>query len=97
VTNSHSSPLPTLAELEGAILTFLKEYVLDPEYDGLDPLAELTLDSLALEQLLDHLEETYRVLFDPEDVSRANLSSVPSAARMVFRTISAVRSGDRSW
>jgi acyl carrier protein len=88
---------PTRAEIEREIQSFVREALLEDAFEGVDPLAELDLDSLALEQLLDHLEETFRILFDPEDISRANLSSVARTADMVESRIVAVASGRRSW
>ena len=88
---------PSLADLEAEILRFTRDFLLEGEFDGVDPLAEREIDSLALEQLLDHLEETYLILFDPEDITRANLSSVATAARMVDARIVAVAAGQRGW
>jgi acyl carrier protein len=92
-----SRDVPALSEIEVTIQTFVRTYILDEEYPGADPLAELEIDSLALEQLLDHLEETYRLLFDPEDISRDNLSSVARAAEMVHARITSVAAGKLMW
>jgi acyl carrier protein len=95
-TGPAQQPAPT-AEIETVIQAFVRDVLLETPFTGADPLAELELDSLTLEQLLDHLEETYRILFDPEDISRVNLSSVPRAAGMVRARILAVESGRRAW
>lgn len=97
MTAAPDKRVPPQAEIENEIQAFVRDALLEEPFAGIDPLAELELDSLALEQLLDHLEETYRVLFDPEDISRANLSSVPRAAAMVGARISAVHAGRRNW
>jgi acyl carrier protein len=86
-----------VAEVAQRVDWFVRECLLDGGFEGLDPLAELYIDSLALEQLLHHLEETYRVLFTAEDIGRPNLSSVPRAAAMVDARRRAVEAGDRTW
>src|SRR4051794_14784489 len=88
---------PAMAEIAEEIQTFVRVVLLNGDFDGDDPLAEVEIDSLALEELLDHLEETYFILFDPEDISRENLSSVERAASMVQARIRAVASGKRLW
>jgi acyl carrier protein len=70
------------AAVELVIRTFVCEILVD-DFSGDDPLAEIEFDSLALEQLLDFLEEKYRVLFEGEDLARINFSSVRLAAAMV--------------
>ena len=89
--------VPVLADIEATIQAFVRELLLDQGWVGGDPLAEEEFDSLALEQLLDHLEETYRILFTPEDIARQNLASVGIAAGMVRARILAIASGDRPW
>jgi acyl carrier protein len=89
--------IPTPAEIAEAIQRHVRTVLLNGDFDGVDPLAEVEIDSLALEELLDHLEEAYFILFDPEDISRENLSSVERAAGMVHARIRAVASGKRLW
>jgi acyl carrier protein len=89
--------IPTREEIAETIQAFVRTVLLDGRFDGSDALAENDIDSLALEQLLDHLEETYLILFDPEDISRVNLASLERAADMVHARISAAAAGDRSW
>ena len=90
-------PVPDLAQIAADIQAYVRDVLLKGAFDGVDPLAEVEIDSLALEELLDHLEERYFILFDPEDISRENLSSVERAAEMVHARISAVASGKRLW
>ena len=84
-------------EIADCIQNFVRDNLLEEPFNGVDPLAERQIDSLALEQLLDHLEETYRILFDPEEITRENLSSVSQAAQMVDNRIAAIAAGVRSW
>jgi acyl carrier protein len=99
LVSAHAAREPEIspADVELSIQRFVRSYLVDEDFTGEDPLAELHIDSLALEQLLDHLEESYRILFEPQDISRANLSSVSRAATMVHHRISEVRAGRRSW
>jgi len=90
---SDSSLLGICAEIQA----FTRQVLLQDAFEGDDPLAELEIDSLALEQLLDHLEERYLILFDPEEISRPNLASVPRLAEMVLRRLNAVAQGRVPW
>ena len=69
------------------IRDFIQEYLLDEPFTGSDPLAEIEFDSLALEQLIGFLEETYDIFLEEEDVARANLASVPLLVEVVQRRI----------
>ena len=88
---------PSRAEIEAEIQHHLRDVLLEEEFEGTDPLAEKELDSLALEQLLDHLEERYLILFDPEEITRANLASVRLLAEMVDRHVRVVSEGRAAW
>lgn len=89
--------VPTQAEVEREIQDFVRANMLHEPYDGDDPLRDLTFDSLALEELIGHLEDEYLILFVAEDISRVQLASVPAAAGAVVRRATAVAAGDRSW
>jgi acyl carrier protein len=90
-------PLPSLADIESEIQSFIRDVLLDDEYIGDDPLADLNIDSLALEQLLDHLEVKYLILFDPEEISRPNLATVNRLAVLVDRRLAAVAERKTPW
>ncbi|MCW2673553.1 MAG: hypothetical protein JWP14_2142 [Frankiales bacterium] len=91
------NPRPTLADIDAEIQWFIRDCLLEDDYEGVDPLAERAIDSLALEQLLDHLEERYLILFDPEEITRPNLATVSRVAELVDARIAAVAGGRRSW
>ena len=97
MTQQEVNPDPRLEEIERRIHDFAVDVLLEGQSSGGDPLENNAFDSLALEQLLDHLEETYRILFDPEDISRENLKTVKTAARMVHARILAVETGATPW
>jgi acyl carrier protein len=92
-----TEPEVSLTEIEAEIQRFIREHLLEEPFNGADPLAERDIDSLALEQLLDHLEERYLILFDPEEITRPNLASVPKLAEMVRRASAEVSEGRASW
>jgi acyl carrier protein len=79
------------------IQRFVRNQLVSPDFDGVDPLSEVTLDSLALESLLAHLEDVYELIISGEDGSRANLSSVSAAGDMVVRCLKRVESGTSEW
>lgn len=62
---------------------FIVRSVLVEPYDGADPLADDMLDSLAIEQLIVHLEGTYRIRFADEEVVSANFSDLGTLAALV--------------
>jgi acyl carrier protein len=65
------------------IRRFIMRELLEEPFDGRDPLAEEALDSLAIEQLIDYIEERFGVAFDDEEVVRENFSSIPTLAALV--------------
>lgn len=71
--------------------------MLEAVYAGNDPLRDFTFDSLALEQLLSHLEEVYKLLFDGEETARANLNSVAQLASVVEARLRRVDAGEIPW
>jgi acyl carrier protein len=60
----------------------MRELVEEP-FEGRDPLAAEALDSLAIEQLIDYIEERFGVTFDDTEVVRENFSSIPTLAALV--------------
>jgi hypothetical protein len=50
---------------------------------GLDPLAEGLLDSLAVEQLIAYLEESFDIVFEDEELIAENFGSIETVARLV--------------
>lgn len=70
-------------DVETRIQWFIRDRLLEEDFVGADPLLETHIDSLSLEQLIDFLEEEYRILLDGEDTARANFSSVPVLAAVV--------------
>jgi hypothetical protein len=50
---------------------------------GLDPLAEGLLDSLAVEQLIAYLEESFDIEFDDEELVAENFATIDVVARFV--------------
>jgi acyl carrier protein len=92
-----SSEVPGVGEIAERIRSFVCGVILSESVAAADPLADNDFDSLALEQLLDYLEESYHVLFTPEDIARPNLASLAIAAEMVHRRVCAVAAGEHSW
>lgn len=67
------------------IRRFIEAELLDAPYEGADPLAAQILDSLAIEELITHLEETYRIRFQENEVVPENFVSVDALASLVDR------------
>ena len=65
------------------IRRFIEESLIEVTYNGEDPLADEVLDSLAIEQLIVHLEERYRILFSDEEVVAENFSTISTLAAVV--------------
>src|SRR5207302_4792678 len=57
MTSAAVPSTPELEEIERCIRAFAVEVLLEGNFQGDDPLSDTAFDSLALEQLLDHLEE----------------------------------------
>jgi len=65
------------------IRRFIERELLDEPYDGRDPLADEVLDSLAIEQLIAHLEETYGIVFAEDELIQANFATLSALAAIV--------------
>ena len=74
------------------IRRFIVRELLDEPFEGRDPLAAEACDSLALEQLIDYIEEEFGVAFEDEEVVRENFSSIPTLVALVKRKQRARRS-----
>lgn len=65
----------------------IKQFVKDDLFDGVpligDPFADGRLDSLAIEQLVAFLEETYGLEVQDEDLAAENFGSLKAVARYV--------------
>ena len=65
----------------------IKKFVVDELLDGMpligDPLSDGRLDSLAIEQLIAFLEETYDLDLQDEDLGSGNFGSLEAVARFV--------------
>ncbi|MFL5515974.1 MAG: phosphopantetheine-binding protein [Gemmatimonadales bacterium] len=65
------------------IRRFIVRELLEEPFEGRDPLAAEACDSLALEQLIDYIEEEFGVAFEDEELVRENFSSIPTLAALV--------------
>jgi acyl carrier protein len=71
--------------------SFIVEQLLDQPFDGRDPLAAKVVDSLAVEQLVQYIEEEYGVKLRDEELIEENFESVPAVAALVDRKLRSVR------
>jgi acyl carrier protein len=65
------------------IRRFIERELLDDPYDGKDPLADELLDSLAIEQLIEHLERSYNITFNEAELVYENFVSLTVLAKFV--------------
>jgi acyl carrier protein len=77
-----------VSAVEEAIKQFVREFLVD-DADAEDPLEGRDIDSLALEQLIDFLEEEFHILLSGEDIVRRNFESTPRLAAVVEARIRA--------
>jgi acyl carrier protein len=68
---------------ERKIRRFIERELLEEPYAGADPLADELLDSLGIEQLIEHLEKSYRITFDESELIYENFVSVAVLANLV--------------
>jgi len=79
-------------EVKQGILAFIRSEI---AYPGIEITEETdlfddgVLDSLALLKLVLHLEATYEITFDPEDLNAAAFARVPSLSTMILGRIEA--------
>jgi len=69
---------PTAIRIREILLEILQDPI-----EGEDPLAEAELDSLALEQLVDHLETEFGVELENEDLTPERLGDLTALAALV--------------
>ena len=65
------------------IRRFVDELIDERVEKNEDPLALGLLDSLGIEQLINHLEEEYRIEFDDEELVWENFATVDTVAALV--------------
>lgn len=65
------------------IRRFVDERLLDGAPTAGDPLADGLLDSLAIEQLIAFIEETYELALLEEDLGPENFASIDAVAALV--------------
>jgi acyl carrier protein len=70
-------------EIERLLERFIREELLDSEPFGGDPLERGAVDSLGIEQLVEHVESELGVVLVDEEMTRANFESVAALAALV--------------
>ena len=73
------------------IRVFMEEEVLDGEAAPDDLMSVGFLDSLAVEQMIAFVEETFGITFDDEDFVPENIASIDAFAALVDRKRSVAR------
>jgi acyl carrier protein len=72
-------------EIELRLRDFIVAELVDVPYDGADPLADQIVDSLAIEQLVEYVLESYGVELEDEEMVAENFESLESLASLVVR------------
>jgi acyl carrier protein len=75
-------------EIEQRLRDFIVEELIEEPYDGADPLADGIVDSLAIEQLVEYIHESYGVELEDEEMVEENFESLVSLAALVGRKLS---------
>jgi len=70
-------------QIERALERFIVEELLEERYDGRDPLASGAVDSLAIEQLVTHIEEEFEMTIADDEMIEQNFESLPALAGFV--------------
>lgn len=66
------------------IRRFVEGQLVDPNRQAeRDPLSEGLLDSLAIEQLIGYIEDTFDIWLDDDDVVAENFASIDAVAALV--------------
>ena len=65
------------------IRRFIERELLDAPIDGGDPLAAEALDSLAIEELITHLETEYAITFEDDDIVPDHFANLAALAALV--------------
>lgn len=78
---------PRQREIEEKLRRYLIDELLDEfydrPYDGEDPLADGEIDSLGAEQLIEHIDESFGVSLEDDDIVAENFESLPALAALV--------------
>jgi acyl carrier protein len=72
-------------EIELRLRDFIVAELVDAPYDGADPLADQIVDSLAIEQLVEYVLESYGVELEDEEMVKENFENLESLASLVAR------------
>lgn len=71
-------------DIEARLSRFISEELLEEELtEGADPLAADAIDSLGLEQLLEHIQTEFGVAIADEEMIGENFASVPTLAAFI--------------
>jgi acyl carrier protein len=65
------------------IRRFIMRQLIEEPFPGRDPLAADALDSLAIEQLIRYIEDTFEIHLEDAELVRANFSSISALAALV--------------
>jgi acyl carrier protein len=71
------------AEIERRLRAFIVTELVEEPYDGADPLADQVVDSLAIEQLVEYIHESYGVELEDEEMIEENFESLARLAGLV--------------
>jgi acyl carrier protein len=69
--------------IERQLARFIAEELLEEPYDKGDPLDAGAVDSLGIEQLVEHIEQRYDVHILDEEMIRENFESIAALAALV--------------
>ncbi len=85
--------MPTLAksEIRNQLIAYLSESFPLFAADAADdtPIAEHGVDSLGLTNIVVHLEQSFSITIDDEEITRANLGSVETLVNFIDRKLNA--------
>lgn len=70
-------------EIERRLHAFIVSELVEEEYRGADPLADQAVDSLAIEQLVEYIDECYGVELEDEEMVEENFESLARLSALV--------------
>jgi acyl carrier protein len=70
-------------EIERRLRDFIVAELVEVPYDGADPLADRVVDSLAIEQLVEYIHESYDIELEDEEMIEENFESLASLSALV--------------
>lgn len=79
-------------KIERRLYAFIVTELVEEEYRGTDPLADQAVDSLGVEQLVEYIDETFRIELRDEEIVEANFESLAALAALVEARASATPS-----